>query len=390
MSLINSLRKNSPEIQAFLTGNMPSFIYGRKKYRDIPVFCYHEADIEKLEADLKFINENGYRTLTADEYYERAINNNYLNDGKDILLTFDDGLASVWSVGFPLFQRYNVKIVLFVLPGLIEEGEIPGITIENAKNSDDYNYAINRDFSEEPLCNWKELIEMHNSGFVDIQSHSMKHSLVSVSPKIVDFIHPDFDTNTYGNVHIPEYLDDSNIQTRRKVLGHPVYESKPRLHGSNRYKDDYLLRKRCEEIVSSEGGENFFKKDDWRMELQFLCENKGNQTDVYESDHEKYDEMLYEIKQSKREIERRLPNKEVNHFCFPWFSASEKSAKMAYESGYKAIYLGAMPGFKLKNTNNNPYIVKRLEKEYLRNLPGKKHINLIQVFLNKMRKKKSV
>ena len=385
MNILKSVQKNLPEFKAFFTGKMPSFVYGKTKYSDIPVFCFHEANHVELEECFKFLTENNYRTLTADEYYDKSCNQAYVNDGKDVLLTFDDGLASVWSVGFPLFKKYNITIVLFVLPSLTREGNALRALIstkEEIVELQDNKY--NNDYNE-PLCTWLELIEMHKSGYVDIQSHGMKHSLISISPKIIDFIHPDFDANTYGNVHIPEYANKSGDLTRDKCLGDPVYESKPRLSGVRRYKDNYLVRKKCRNFISS-CKDNFFELNGWRNKLFQQCAMSDDAGNEYETTEESYQEMLYELKQSKIAIESNLPGKKVSHFCFPWFIASYKSARIAKEVGYKSIYLGVIPGFGFKDKNDIPLIVTRLQKEYLLSLPGVGRKNLIKVMLSKLHK----
>ena len=112
MNLKKSIQKNLPELTAFFSGRMPAYIYGRKKFPDIPVFCFHSARYPFFEQQLQFLKKNNYTTLNADEFLERLRDKNYKNNGKEMVLTFDDGLASVWSVAFPLLQKYNFKIII--------------------------------------------------------------------------------------------------------------------------------------------------------------------------------------------------------------------------------------------------------------------------------------
>jgi len=368
-----SINKNKLEAIALVTGKMPSFIYGKKNFKDIPVFCFHSAQYPLFENQLQFLCMNGYKTLTADELYERRSDKYYRNNGKEIALTFDDGMASVWTTAYPLLQKYEKKIISFILPGLMTEGGGVGLTIDDVKSEEEKIYLSNRDYSDKPLCSWQEVIKMHESGLVDFQSHGMNHALISTSNKIVDFIHPGFDAYHYGNIHIPMYRDAEGHDSRKKVLGHPVYEHAPRLVDKKRYLDPVGLRDACARFVAEQGGENFFVQHNWRNRLeQIICDYKINYSDKY-NDYESSECMRLaqenELSASKRIIEDKL-NKCVNHFCFPWFAASIQSAALAKECGYQDIHLGEVQGFRMPNKNKIPVTVSRVQEEYIYCLPG--------------------
>ncbi len=382
MNLRKSIQKNLPELNAFFSGKMPAYLYGRKKFSDIPVFCFHSARHPFFEQQLQFLEKNNYRTLNADELHQRIRDKNYKNNGKDIVLTFDDGLASVWTVGFPLLQKYNFKIISFILPGLTEEGSSTGKTIADLLDNEESLAVINRDYSDNPLCNWKELEIMHASGHVDIQSHGMYHMLISISKDIVDFIHPDFDAHNYGNIHIPEYVESENNSCRNFVLGHPVYKNLPRLSGRSRFLDDTKLRAECMHFVQKNGGRAFFNHTNWRDRLYTFVEKYRLQTPdagEYESQAATQKAMWEELTEAKSIIENRLPNKTVQHFCFPWFVASEASTELVKKAGYEVAHFGLTPDFKSSDNNKQPLHVTRLQEEYLMGLPGIGNGTLIEI-----------
>ena len=385
--LRQSYLKNRAELGALLTGRMPDFVYGARRFRDIPVFCFHSARYPEFEHQLHFLKRNGYRTLDATELHERLCDTRYRNDGKEIVLTFDDGMASVWTVAYPLLQKYEFKIISFILPGLIEAGDAPGETIDDV-DMDDRETLARRDYSSAPLCNWREIEVMHGSGLVDFQSHGMYHALVAVSSHIVDFINPDFDAYHYGNIHVPVYRDEAGRESREAVLGHPVYESRPRLSGHRRYLDPYGLRAKCADYVERRGGRDFFKKPTWRAELRQLAEQycrTGGAGD-YETEQEMRQAMSEELSFSKRKLAERL-GKEVTHFCFPWFAACEQSMHMACEAGYRSVHLGASDGFRRRQGVAYPLAVHRLQEEYLMALPGVGRRSLAAVLLAKARRR---
>jgi peptidoglycan/xylan/chitin deacetylase (PgdA/CDA1 family) len=392
INIRKSIQKNLPEAIAFATGRMPSFVYGFRHFKDIPVFCFHSARYPLFEEQLLFLKRNGYRTLSADELYERRCDSSYRNDGKEIVLTFDDGMASLWTVAFPLLQKYEFKIVSFILPGLTEDASDVGVTISDVSESDRSGLA-DRDFGEHPLCNWKEIEAMHESGLVDFQSHGMYHELISISPKIVDFVHPDFDLNQYGNIHIPIYADDETERSRERVLGHPIYESAPRFTGRARYFDPPGLRKSCAEFVASSGGAQFFAKEDWRTSLtDFVSQQDpelGPDTGGYESPAAIEEAMKADLIDSKKALESRLPGKSARHFCVPWFQSCNRGAELVLESGYSILHLGAVPGFSKRAGSDYPVFVTRLQEEYLLRLPGDESISMIKVLSLKKSMRKS-
>jgi len=379
MEILSSLKKNSPDLIALFTGKMPQFIYGCKNFKDIPVFCFHSARFPDFEKQLLFLNDNGYKTLDSRELLNRLRDKTYKNNGKEIVLTFDDGMASVWTVAYPLLQKYKQKIISFILPGLIGD-KSPSKTIADSCNEQEKVLLINRDFSEQPLCNWSEIKIMHDSGLVDFQSHGLAHRLVAKSNKIVDFIHPQYDTYHYGNIHVPTYYVN-NSPTREPVLGHPVYESQPILSLNKRFDDDYQFRTKCSEYVTNNGGIDFFSSHQWREKLSEFAKENAPTLIQYTSVE---GEIVKELKESKAIIESKL-NKKVTHFCFPWFAASLNSAVYANEAGYDGIHLGSTNGFHINNLNDEvPICITRLQEEYLLALPG--YRNFLSVIKYKLRK----
>lgn len=383
------VRKNQSEAIALLTGKMPDFIYGIKNFKDIPVFCFHSAQYPLFEKQLQFLNENGYNTLTADELYERRIDKNYKNKGKDIVLTFDDGMASVWTVAYPLLKKYEHKIISFILPGLMKEGEGAGATIDDVVSEQEKIDLSNRDFSNEPLCNWQEVKIMHESGLVDFQSHGMNHALISISAKVVDFIHPDYDVYHYGNIHIPMYLDVDGNDTREKVLGHPVYQHAPRLSGKARYFDSIELRHACAAYVAEWNGTPFFSQLDWRHKLEkFVIDYQANNSKRchnYETSEQIQAAIEAELVLSKRYIEEKL-NKNVAHFCFPWFVGSDSSVERLCNIGYLSAHMGATNGFLQNAGMKYPLLINRLQEEYLQALPGPNSRSLLHILASKIGK----
>ena len=374
-------RKNWPEFKAFTFGEMPAFVYGRKKFRDIPVFCFHEAILPDFEEQLRFLTENGYRTLDGASLLKRLSDPTYRNDGKDIVLTFDDALTSVWTTGLPLLRKYDCKIMLFVIVDLVPDRNELRPHVDGETSEDDVS-------STYPLCNWAELAEMHKSGHVDIQSHGLVHTLVSTGPRVVDFVSPMFDPYYYENIHVPIYENAAGEQVRDPEFGHPVYEHHSRLDKHPRYIDSPQVRRACQKYVSENGGRDFFRDPDWRSRLGAVHQQALRQASIdnpaFESREDRLRELRRELGDSRRALQARFPGKPIEHFCFPWFIGSKDAYRIAGEEGYAAVHVGATPNFPVSRSSS-PVVVRRLEQEFLLSLPGAGSRSLASVLKAKLK-----
>ena len=130
----------------------------------VPILMYHEVKLNKsgkdaiqpweLENDLKWLEQNGYTTVTMADLFA------YVDDGtplpeKPVVLSFDDGYYNNYVYALPLLRQYGAKIVLSVL----------------GKNTDDFSEypSENIDYAH---MTWEQLAELRDSGLVEIQNHT--------------------------------------------------------------------------------------------------------------------------------------------------------------------------------------------------------------------------
>lgn len=103
------------------------------KKEQIPVLMYHQVIPEDLitdetdtitttdfEKQMKYLSDNGYKTLTLDEFLCWKQNKCKL-DKKTVLLTFDDGFYSVYHYAKPILEKYNFNASVFLLTSLIPD-----------------------------------------------------------------------------------------------------------------------------------------------------------------------------------------------------------------------------------------------------------------------------
>ncbi len=97
---------------------------------DIPVLLYHkivenpsnewtDTSIEKFEKTMKYLNDAGYNTLTAEQYVSIMKGNEEAPENP-ILLTFDDATPDFITNALPILENYNMNAVLFVISDWID------------------------------------------------------------------------------------------------------------------------------------------------------------------------------------------------------------------------------------------------------------------------------
>ncbi len=176
---------------------------------------------------------------------------------------------------------------------------------------------------------------MHASGVIGFESHSLYHHRVAVSPKVEDFWSPFFDPGPW-NFNTPMYRDGSGEYVLRQLpLGTPIYENAPRMSARRRYLDDVGLREACVELVDRCGGVDFFREGNWRSRLRRCVRNfraRYGDGGRFETVQELRKGLLEDLAESRALIERNLPGKTVNHFCFPWWVGSDLAVSLSRES----------------------------------------------------------
>lgn len=136
-----------------------------ENYIKLPVIMYHMVlknpknnkfivSEKDFEDDLKYINANGYTTITVNDLIEYTENKKELPK-KPILLTFDDGAYNNYLYAFPLAKKYNAKFVFSPI----------------AREADRYS-EVKDESPEYAYANWEKIAEMSKSGNVEIQNHT--------------------------------------------------------------------------------------------------------------------------------------------------------------------------------------------------------------------------
>lgn len=132
----------------------------------LPVIMYHSVlkDTElsgkyvitpdTLKKDIKYLKDNGYSFVSAQELIDFAENNGALPD-KPVLLTFDDGFYNNYGYVKPILEKYGAKAVISVVGSYTDE--------YSEKNIANMTYGYLR---------WSEVYDMFLSSHIEIANHS--------------------------------------------------------------------------------------------------------------------------------------------------------------------------------------------------------------------------
>lgn len=150
---LGSLLQKSPD-------GTPLYFKGEKEM-DGRILLYHEfskkapepaqngviSTPKRFEENISTILKNGYSFVPLRHLYEYQTGNRALPQ-KSVILTFDDGYRSNYTMIYPILKKYNIHATIFMVTD-----------------------SVNRS----NRLTWDQMREMEQSGLVDMQSHSQFH-----------------------------------------------------------------------------------------------------------------------------------------------------------------------------------------------------------------------
>lgn len=75
-------------------------------------FSYQKINIDRFEEQMRFLSENGYRSLLFSQIEDAE-------GSKNVVVSFDDGFSSVYDRAYPIMERYGIKGNVYLATGLI-------------------------------------------------------------------------------------------------------------------------------------------------------------------------------------------------------------------------------------------------------------------------------
>ncbi len=131
------------------------------KSQRVPVLIYHDfweyasddrkgfTSIESFAAEMEYLHNNGYRVISLKKLINHMESGEALPE-KAVVITFDDGYKSNYTLAYPILKKYNMPATIFLIAGY---DQYPPDEIH-------------------PRLSWGEMVEMEKGGLVDIQAHT--------------------------------------------------------------------------------------------------------------------------------------------------------------------------------------------------------------------------
>jgi peptidoglycan/xylan/chitin deacetylase (PgdA/CDA1 family) len=364
-------------------GRYPAFVTGGPLPRgDVPVFVFHGAEPESFGRRLAHLADNGYVTLSVDEYTDVLRGTRPAPD-RAVLLTFDDGRGSVWGVAAPLLRRHGMKAVVFLVPGRmrsrpgppaptwddVEAGHVPAAEV------------LRREDGDGALLSWEEVEALSREGLLAFQSHTLQHARVHTAPRLAGFVTP---RSRRGY----EAFDQPLVRARGRdllgeevPLGTPLFQSAPRTSEALRFLEDESVRRACVDAAAEGGGEGFFSRGDWAARLKAAFGRTPVRGHV-ETPEDRARAIAHELAESRRLIEARTGRPCV-HLCYPWHAAGPTARRLAVDAGYQTAFCGKVEGVPITRPGADPAAIARIGEDYLELLPGRGRVTLAEVLRRK-------
>lgn len=160
----------------------------------IPVLIYHHINAhsgdtvtvtpEIFAAQLKFLHDKGYQTLSADELSEFVTGSRSFMS-KAVVITFDDGWLDNYLYAVPLLSKYQFKATFFIITARVDAASLR----ERSDRADipDHNTAkqlIANGAAEQVVIGWDMIKKLAESGFYSFYSHTITHRSCSGLPPL--------------------------------------------------------------------------------------------------------------------------------------------------------------------------------------------------------------
>lgn len=363
-----------------LLGRYPDFVTGGPLPKGhVPVFVFHSLEPESFGRKLRYLADNGYVTLSADEHFQVLMGSRPAPE-RAVLLTFDDGRGSIFSVGLPLMRRYGMRGIVFLIPGLTPSrtGPLPPTWDHVREGTAAADAVLAREADAAgAFLSWQEVELLVRSGLFDFQSHTLSHSRVHVSPQLAGFVTPE-NRHGYAALEVPLLRDgERDLRAAEAPLGTPFFRSLPRTSESLRYQEEPGVRTVCVAAVAGAGGEGFFYRKGWQRRLGRLLDGRSVRG-RYETPEERESAIRHELAESRRLIEERT-GRPVTHLCYPWHVSGPTARRLAREVGYRTAFCGKVPGVPITLAGGDPHVVARVGEDYVELLPGRGRSDLASI-----------
>lgn len=371
-----SLADLAHELKTLRT-SYPAFVSGGSlPAGEVPVFVYHTIKHEEFALDLRFLQENGYRTLSMPEYL--AVMRGESDPGsKAVLLTIDDARSSVWHTAFPLLREYQCRATVFAITGWTPEHPARQSLAARAPDADP-----DRDGS---ICSWDELRRMHDSGWVSIESHSSLHRRVFVDRELRDIIGRAADFSPLDPVH-GAYLElgkDPRHCSADDYVGLPLFGEDAFFSDRPRYRvdPDALEPFRLAVRQLQEKSTPHARRGLTMHARRLIPDSAFTVIDLPEAERQ----MADDISLARDLLRERLGDQGAGQtLCLPFTLGGEAVVRACGAVGIEALFWGVRVDRRYNRPGMDLRASVRLKSDFVQRLPGSGRKALPLIYLAKV------
>jgi hypothetical protein len=343
-------------------GRLPRFVFGGSIGPLVPVFHFHAERRDVLAPRLRYLRENGYRTLRADELSAVARKRRPVGD-REVALCFDDAWTTVWTDAAPLLRELDLTAIVYAIPGRMTGRDVCR-PVDSGRQADG-----------PPFMTWAELGQLQSEGVIDVQSHTWAHAMVFTSPRPIDFVKPGYEKGPLLNRPLLshatglQFVDPSD-------LGAPLYEQRSRMSDGPRVCVSRDGHQASMDTVRAAGGAAFFEQSDWRQKLERITAQHLDATTESAADHQRAIE--HELDRSRSELNARLHTQSVRHVCLPWGVSGRRTTAALERLGFDSAIANRWSGHFAVAPGDHPFWLKRLPNRYILHLPGRRRASFFR------------
>lgn len=323
----------------------------------IPVLYYHSIADHEVEhpwaflscpiavfkRQMKWLLDHKYNTCTWRELHDHTAGIK-LQQSKTVHIQFDDGFLDNWSVVFPIMEKYNLKYTVVITPEFVEDSQIvrPYLSSTTEANKSDWWGYLSKG----------EISKMVASGLVDFQAHGYTHTWYAASSTVVDIIdEASFYPHIYWNTEKdskPHWLLESELN--KNHLNRLVFEYRKSLELDSRFLYDENAVQHIERSI-----DHSLSKSEQVIQANTLIEANRDKVGRYESDEEKKQRLLEELKLTRETI-LSITDMPCDYLVFPGGGNTTEVIDLCKEVGYKQVSKGK----NLNKANSDVYQISRM------------------------------
>jgi len=349
-----------------VSGRFPRFVFGGPVGQLLPIFHFHDERADDLEPKLRYLAENGYRTVTCDDI-AAYIGGSHRVPDRSVALCFDDAWASVWTMAAPLLRKYGLQAIVYAIPGRTAEADA-------CRPQADPDRQVTDGVNGDRFVTWPELRALRDQGIADVQSHTLSHSMMATSAEPLDFVAPGYEATPFLNRPLIDGSDQGPAEAGHyryltpADLGAPLYATRSRMSDGRRVCHSPAVREGWIGLVQREGGAAFFSTSGWRDKLRAVA--ASDDTPHVESADDQQRTIERELDEARSILNAQLRTTGVNHVCLPWGVAGGVTHAALKRLGVATAVANLLPGVFAVRPGDDPLWLKRLPNRYIYRLPG--------------------